>query len=85
MVLEVIVVIKKILSCLFICWGLFSFVYALFQGYDSIPLILSTIIVRAFMLVLLLTVVYLLNYVNKLTIKLDVLNDQLSHYIQRLN
>lgn len=35
------------------------------------------------MLALLLVVVYLLDYVNKLTIKLDVLNDQLNHYIER--
>ena len=74
---------RKILSCLLICWGVFSFVSALFQGYASVPLLLSAVIERALMLALLLAVVYLLDYVNKLTIKLDVLNDQLSHYMER--
>lgn len=73
--------VKKVLSCFLICWGLSSFVSALFRGYESIPLLLSAMITRALMLALILTVIYLLRSVDKLTRKLDILNDQLDHYM----
>lgn len=74
---------KKILSAIFVAFGFIHFVPALFKGYDSIGAFLLSIASNLIVFIIIISLVYLMNIIDKLKNKIDVLDDQLTHYIER--
>lgn len=75
--------IKKILSVIFIAFGLIHFVTAFFKGYDSIGAFLLSIASNLVVFIMIISIVYLINIIDKLENKIDILDDQLTHYMER--